>query len=49
MNVVMVNDYNGNGYKMKNIAGSKNQRTDIRGKLSWFTIDSDELLSFTSL
>jgi len=31
MNDVTVNDYNENGYEMKNIAGSRNQRTDIRG------------------
>jgi len=31
MNDVTVNDNNENGYEMKNIAGSRNQRTDIRG------------------
>jgi len=31
INDVMVNDNNDNGYEMKNIAGSKNQRTDMRG------------------
>jgi len=31
MNDVTVNDYNENGYEMKNIARSRNQRTDIRG------------------
>ena len=29
MNDVTVNDNNENGYEMKNIAGSRNQRTDI--------------------
>ena len=31
VNDVTVNDNNENGYEMKNIAGSRNQRTDIRG------------------
>jgi hypothetical protein len=31
MNDVTVNDNNENGYEMKNIAGSRNQRTDIKG------------------
>jgi len=31
INDVTVNDNNENGYEMKNIAGSKNRRTDIRG------------------
>jgi len=31
MNDVTVNDNNENRYEMKNIAGSRNQRTDIRG------------------
>ena len=31
MNDVTVNDNNENGYVMKNIAGSRNQRTDNRG------------------
>ena len=30
MNNVTVNDNNENEYEMKNIAGSRNQRTDIR-------------------
>jgi len=30
INDVMVNDDNENGYEMKNIAGARNQRTDIR-------------------
>ena len=29
MNDVTVNDNNENGYEMKNIAGSRNRRTDI--------------------
>jgi len=28
---VTVNDNNENGFEMKNIAGSRNHRTDIRG------------------
>jgi len=28
---VTVNDNNENGYEIKNTAGSRNQRTDIRG------------------
>jgi hypothetical protein len=31
MNDVTVNDFNEDGCEMKNIARSKNQRTDIRG------------------
>jgi len=31
INDVTVNDNNENEYEMKNIAGSRNQRTDIRG------------------
>jgi len=31
MNDVTVNDNNENGHEMKNIAVSRNQRTDIRG------------------
>jgi len=30
MNDMTVNDNSENGYEMKNIAGSRNQRTDIR-------------------
>ena len=31
MNDVTVNDVNENGYEMKNIAGSRNQRIDNKG------------------
>jgi len=31
INDVTVNDNNENGYEMKNIAGSRTQRTDMRG------------------